>query len=487
MSRLFILTLTLIVLIALASAGWLTLGAIAGDYDPVPQHPWASKSMSGRRVYHRDTSKAESNNLFTTASEEDQEQAAFDDFAPSAEYESNEFAEAVPFTPNEQAENPFADDPPAGQEALRAEPFEAPRDSKRKPSSTGLLRIRSDEAPDLDQPTRNEIEELARKFNVEARMIDSLIERDPKIVELLLEAEKIDNTIRNYEEKLKDPANNSLLKAVQHEREEIEKAIQNRRQELRPLLKERMHTQFAAGERESRHEKFLEQRARQRKDQPKSMRFIELMETEKNRHANAGPEEREIQRKIEHLQRAIENLNEAGMKQKTQELQLHVDKMRLDLEQRQFQREFEERKRRQRRERKHADHTPRDDVHEALNDLRHEIRNLRNEVREMHELLEQHVKHGGKIEVELNPRNIEIEVEEELRPFDKRDIKKRDSERIEIEEIDIQALREEEIEEEHEERPLPTPDYDLPPINQPEQIEEEAEVLPSEENNVEAY
>ncbi|WP_339908827.1 hypothetical protein [Symmachiella dynata] len=424
MSRLFILTLTLIVLIALASAGWLTLGAIAGDYDPVPQHPWASKSMSGRRVYHRDASKAESNDLFTTASEEDQEQAAFDDFAPSAEYESNEFAEAVPLTPNEQAENPFAADPPAGQEALRAEPFEGPRNRRRNPSSTGLLRIRSDEAPDLDQPTRNALKEM--------------------IIQIEREADELQQLGR--------------LKEAEHRRH-----VYRRLQAL------------------------LEQRARQQNDQPKSMRFIELMETEKNRHANAGPEEREIQRRIEHLQRAIENLNEAGMKQQTQELQLHVDKMRLDLEQRQFQREFEERKRRQRRERKHADHAPRDDVHEALNDLRHEIRNLRNEVREMHELLEQHVKRRGKSKVELIPRNIEIEVEEELRPTDKSNIKKGDRERIEIEEIDTQARDEEEVEEEHEGRPLPTPDYDPPPTNQPEQIEEEDEVLPSEENNVEAY
>ncbi|QDU41908.1 hypothetical protein Mal52_03630 [Symmachiella dynata] len=466
MSRLFILTLTLIVVIALASAGWLTLGAIAGDYDPVPQHPWASKSMSGRRVYHRDTSKAESNDLFTTASEDYQEQAAFDAFAPSAEYESNEFAEAVPFTPNEQAENPFGAEPTAEQEALRAEPFEAPRDSKRKPSSTGLLRIRSDEAPDLDQPTRNEAEELVRKLNVEAQLIGTLIERDPKIVELLLEAEKLDNMISNYEEKLKDPTNNSVFKAVQHEREEIEKAIQNRRQELRPLLEGRIHS-------------------------------IALADNLRSKYFDLRSEINKILPKIEPLRRAADNLREGGLNEQANELSQQADKLHAEVNEllkernallRRWRKEHSKAElAKNRQERKHADHAPRDDVHGALNDLRHEIRNLRNEVREMHELLEQHVKHGGKIEVELNPRNIEIEVEEELRPFDKRDIKKRDSERIEIEEIDIQALREEEIEEEHEERPLPTPDYDLPPINQPEQIEEEAEVLPSEENNVEAY
>ncbi len=143
--------------------------------------------------------------------------------------------------------------------------------------------------------------------------------------------------------------------------------------------------------------------------------------------------------------------------------------MKVELRVLRRKREIEKRERLQRHE---SDHAPRDDVHEALHDLRHEIRNLRNEVREMHELLEQHVKRGGKDEVELTPRNIEIEVEEELRPYDKSNIKKRGDQRNETEEIDTQARDEEEVEEEHEERPLPKPDNELPPINQPEQIEE---------------
>ncbi len=175
MSRHFILTLTLIVLIAMASAGWLGLGAIAGDYDPVPQHPWASKSMSGRRVYHRDTSEAESSNPFTTASEEFQEQAAFDAFGPSAEYESNEFAEIDPFVANEQAENPFAADPTAEHETLRLEPFEGPRNRRsRKPSSSSSPRIRSDAAPDLDQPTRNALKEMVIQIEREADELQQL-------------------------------------------------------------------------------------------------------------------------------------------------------------------------------------------------------------------------------------------------------------------------------------------------------------------------
>lgn len=451
MSRLFILTLTLIVLIALASAGWLTLGAIAGDYDPVPQHPWASKSMSGRRVYHRDTSKAESNDLFTIASEEDHEQAAFDAFGPSAEYESNEFAEAVPFTPNEQAENPFADDPPAGQEALRAEPFEAPRDSKRKPSSTGLLRIRSDEAPDLDQPTRNALKEM--------------------IIQIEREADELQQLGR--------------LKEAEHRRH-----VSRRLQAL------------MEGRRNLAHSRSRTDRGRNR------LRVIEidkepltdstaLADNLRSKYFDLRSKIDKILPKIEPLRRAADNLREGGLNEQANELSQLADKLHAEVNVllkernellRLWRKEHSEAElAKNRQKRKHAGHAPRDNVHEALNDLRHEIRNLRNEVREMHELLEQHVKRRGKSKVELIPRNIEIEVEEELRPFDKRDIKKRDSERIEIEEIDIQAPREEEIEEEHEERPLPTPDYDLPPINQPEQTEEEDEVLPSEENNVEAY
>jgi chromosome segregation ATPase len=416
MKRFFYLSLTLIVLVAVASASWLVRGATA-DYDlPAPQSPWVSNTVSGKRVFQKDASEAESSNPFTTASEENQEQAAFDDFAPSAEYESNEFAEAVPFTPNEQAENPFG----AELDALRAEPFEGPRNRRRNPSSGSSLRIRSDEAPDLDQPTRNALKEMVIQIEREADELQQL----------------------------------GRLKEAEHRRHVYRR--------LQALIERRKN-----------------RNGRSARPLPAEINLNDLRDDGFgliwDSSFKPAKEERELLRKIEHLQRAIENLNEAGMKQKTQELQLHVDKMRLDLEQRQFQREFEERKRRQLRERKHADHAPRDDVHEALNDLRHEIRNLRNEVREMHELLEQHVKRGGKIEVELTPRNFEIEVEEELRPYDKSNIKKRGDQRNETEEIDIQARDEkeveEEVEEEHEERPLPTPDNELPPINQPEQIE----------------
>lgn len=592
MSRHFILTLTLIVLIAMASAGWLGLGAIAGEEDIV-----LSASPSDR-VFYEDASEVESNDLFTTVSEENQEQAAFDDFAPSAEYESNEFAEIDPFVANEQAENPFAADPTAEHDAESSSPKSPTRqqvlqeqvekmqrqaaelmeiglptiseqiraNAEKLATSKGYVKINNElireangianlnvvklhgiekllnlekEAKELaaqgkteelenlqdvyitlkaivegqldyrrhpfrlqatqsavkldgvdqkmlesldnslesDQLIRNEVKVLLIKLDDEAQMIGTLIERDPKILDLRNEAEKLDDIISKHEETPKDPQSSLVLKSLQQAREKLEKTIKNRRRELRPLLKKKMHTQFAAGERLSKYQKYLEQRAREQNDQTKSMRFIERMETEKNRHANAGPEERKIQRKIEHLQRAIENLKQAGLEKQAQELEHQITRMQVELRTLRRLREIEKRERLQRHER---DHAPRDNVHEALNDLRHEIRNLRNEVREMHELLEQHVKRRGKSKVELIPRNIEIEVEEELRPYDKSNIKKRGDQRIEIEEIDTQARDEEEFEEEHEERPPPTPDYELPPINQPEQIEEEAEALPSE-------
>jgi len=411
MSRLFILTLTLIVLIALASAGWLTLGAIAGEEDTVQAFSDAAVVVSGDRVFHKDASEVESSDLFIAEATENQEQATFDDFAPSAVHESNEFAEMDPFTPHEQTENPFTADPTAGHDELRVEHFQGPQNRRRKPSSVGSPRIRSDKTADLDQPTRNALKEMVNQIEREADELQQL----------------------------------GRLKEAEHRRHVYRE------------LKARM-----------------ERRKNRDRHFPPGFdvvdQLIEVRERSRNPSHLTTVEERETQRKIELLQRAIKNVKQAGLEQQAQELSLQIHRMREELEHRRNEREIMERERRQQRERKHVDNAPRDNIHEALNDLRHEIRNLRNEVREMHEMLEQHVKHRGKNEVELNPRNFEIEVED----FKPAGVNPQTPD-PDIE-IDLKARDQDKFEAENEER------RNFEPDNQSEQIEEEGEDLPSEDD-----
>ncbi|TWU12650.1 hypothetical protein CA54_14740 [Symmachiella macrocystis] len=422
MTRLFYLTLTLIVLVGLASASWLTLGATAGEEN--------------------------SRDLFSADVAEYQDQNAFDRTDTPHEAESRDLADLDLFVAGEQAKNPFAAEPTVAHDELLTEPSEDPQHGRETPAFAEPLPIRSDRFSDLDQPTRDALEEMANN-----------IER---------EADELQEQGRRKDAQFHRRLHHGL------------RAIMERRKNRDGGAVRPPRVPFDINPSELDVDDSIR----------KGRGFLKIAQ----RDDGISTEDRELHRKIEHLQRAIENLKQADLEEQAQELHHQMHRMQRELQERHERRAMQERERRHRQERERREPAPRDDVHEALHDLRHEIRNLRNEVREMHELLEQHVKSGGKDEVELTPRNFEFKVEGEPRPFDERDIKKRDDQRNEIEEIAPQALDEEEVEEEvekeHEGRPLSKPDNELLPINQPEQIKEaygEAfEVLPSEKNKAEA-
>ncbi|QDT46413.1 polysaccharide biosynthesis tyrosine autokinase [Symmachiella dynata] len=76
--------------------------------------------------------------------------------------------------------------------------------------------------------------------DIQAEMIETLIDRDPKMADLLVKADAIEANIRRYEETLKDTENNSVLKSARREQETTQEAIAKYREELRPIIEQKI-------------------------------------------------------------------------------------------------------------------------------------------------------------------------------------------------------------------------------------------------------
>ncbi len=385
MTRLFHLMLTLIVLFAIATAGWLASGAAADD-EPVPT---ADASDTDDILEHNiDVEFIEADpqleKLVPVIRSQDEVAVPEDD--PFHEPEIREVSPSPDLKQQIEQLRRQADElMKTGRKAL-AQQIRA--------NAEQLAAALAAEQGDLPQiEVEVEEEELARPARDEVdQLIDKLIDHEPEMVELLVEVEKIKDKIGQYELSLKNPESNPALKSARRERLEMLKRINRLRRELRPAIEERIRdSRAAAGGFNA------------------ALREVEKQNQYWREQGNLEPEIRELQHKIEHLRRAAENLQEAGLHDQANELrrqaeEIHADlnvqlKIRNDRLRRQRQElELHRAKRRLANEQQEwIEKRRHGNVAETLIDLRQEVRQLRNEIREMHQLLEQHIqKRGGK-------------------------------------------------------------------------------------------